>query len=354
MTVNEMERMFKTSLDYYFLKSDKHLGRNIGMLCLGGSLAYGTNLPGKGDVDLRGFYFEDRSEIIGMTPNAGQVVETNTDTTLYAFNRFVELILSNNPNTIEQLGCKPEHYFYKSDIAEEMIKNYKIFLSKRCIRSFGGYANQQLNRLENAIARDSLTQARKEEHIRLSLENAMAAFEDRYTQFDSGSIILFTDKSAKENYDTEIFCDINLKHYPVRDLNSIINEFTNITRQYGKINHRNHKKDEEHLDKHAMHLIRLYYMALDILEKCEINTYREKERDFLLEVRQGKFRKPDGTYSEDFFDFRKELNDRFDYASKHTDLPDEPDMKKVNELVMWANEKIIRGDVNCQWLNKGL
>ena len=55
MTVNEMERMFKTSLDYYFLKSDEHLGRNIGMLCLGGSLAYGTNLPGKGDVDLRGF-----------------------------------------------------------------------------------------------------------------------------------------------------------------------------------------------------------------------------------------------------------------------------------------------------------
>ena len=354
MTVNEMKKMFQTSPEYEFLRTHDHLGSHIGMLCLGGSLAYGTNLPGKGDVDLRGFFFEDKSEIIGMTESIGQVVETNTDTTLYAFNRFVQLILSNNPNTIEQLGCKPEHYFYKSDVAEEMIKNSKMFLSQRAIRSFGGYANQQLNRLENAIARDSLTQAKKEEHIRLSLENAMAAFEDRYTHFENGSIVLFTDKSMKENYDTEIFCNIHLEHYPVRDFNSIINEFTNITRQYGKINHRNHKKDEEHLDKHAMHLIRLYYMALDILEKGEINTYREKERDFLLEVRQGKFRKPDGTYSEDFFDFRKELNDRFDYASKHTDLPDEPDMKKVNELVMWANEKIIRGDVNCQWLNKGL
>ena len=102
-----------------------------------------------------------------------------------------------------------------------------------------------------------------------------------------------------------------MKHYPVRDLNGIINEFTNITRQYGKINHRNKKKDEEHLDKHAMHLIRLYYMALDILEKGEVNTYREKERAFLLKVRQGLFRNPDGTYSDDFFDFRKELNDRF-------------------------------------------
>jgi predicted nucleotidyltransferase len=354
MTVNEMNKMFLTSPEYEFLRSDAHLGQNIGMLCLGGSLAYGTNLPGKGDVDLRGFYFENKSEIIGMTPNSGQVVETNTDTTLYAFNRFVELILSNNPNTIEQLGCKPEHYFYKSDVAEEMIKNAKIFLSQRCIRSFGGYANQQLNRLENAIARDSLTQAKKEEHILRSLENAMADFERRYTNFDYGSIVLFTDKSAKENYDTEIFCNIDLKHYPVRDLNGIINEFTNITRQYGKINHRNKKKDEEHLDKHAMHLIRLYYMALDILEKGEINTYREKEREFLLQVRQGLFRKSDGTYNDAFFDFRKELNDRFEYASKHTDLPPEADMKKVNELVMWANEKIVRGDVNCQWVNKAL
>ena len=208
MTVNEMNKMFLTSPEYEFLRSDAHLGQNIGMLCLGGSLAYGTNLPGKGDVDLRGFYFENKSEIIGMTPNSGQVVETNTDTTLYAFNRFVELILSNNPNTIEQLGCKPEHYFYKSDVAEEMIKNAKIFLSQRCIRSFGGYANQQLNRLENAIARDSLTQAKKEEHILRSLENAMADFERRYTKFDYGSIVLFTDKSVKENYDTEIFCNI--------------------------------------------------------------------------------------------------------------------------------------------------
>lgn len=354
MTVFEMNEMFKTNPDYSFLRTDSHLGENIGMLCLGGSLAYGTNLQGKGDVDLRGFYFEDKSEIIGMNESAGQVVETNTDTTLYAFNRFVQLILSNNPNTIEQLGCKPEHYFYKSDVAEEMIKNSRIFLSQRCIRSFGGYANQQLNRLENAIARDSLTQAKKEEHIRLSLENAMAAFEDRYTKFEHGSIVLFTDTSEKENYDTEIFCNIDLKHYPVRDLNGIINEFTNITRQYGKINHRNNKKDEEHLDKHAMHLIRLYYMVLDILEKGEINTYREKEREFLLKVRQGLFRNPDGTYNDNFFEFRKELNARFEYASKHTNLPVEPDMKKVNELVMWANEKIVRGDVKCQWLNKGV
>lgn len=345
MTVEEMKVLFKTSEEYKFLQTDENLGRHIGMLCLGGSLAYGTNLPGKGDIDLRGFAFEDRSQVIGLIPSFGQVVEKNTDTTIYAFNKLIGLLLENNPNTIEQLGCKVEHYFYLSDVAIELLKNKTMFLSKRCIRSFAGYANQQLNRLENAIARDRLSQSRKEEHIRNSMENAMASFTERYADFESGSIILFTDKSDKEGYDSEVFLNIDLKHYPVRDMTSMINEFTNITKQYGKLNHRNHKKDEEHLDKHAMHLLRLYYMAFDIMEKHEINTYRENERDFLLEVRQGKFRNPDGTYSEDFFDLRKELDARFQYDVEHTDLPEQADMKRVNEFVMWVNEKIVKGEV---------
>lgn len=344
MDVKEIGKMFKESPEYEFLRTHKYLGSRIGLLCLGGSLAYGTNLPGKGDVDLRGFYFENKSEILGLFQNEGQVVETTTDITLYAFNRYIQLILSNNPNAIEQLGCKPEHYFYKSEVAEELIKNYKIFLSKRCIRSFGGYANQQLNRLENAIARDRLTQSKKEEHIRLSMENAMMGFHERYSHFKEGSIVLFTDKSDREGFDSEVYLNTTLNRFPVREFSSIINELTNITRQYGKLNHRNNKKDEEHLDKHAMHLLRLYYMAFDIMEKQEINTYRKNERDFLLEVRQGKFRLEDGTYSEEFFELRKQLDARFQYDVEHTELPEEPDMEKVNELVMWANEKIVKGE----------
>ena len=131
MNTKEMKKMFETSPEYDFLRTHDHLGKNIGMLCLGGSLAYGTNLPDKGDVDLRGFYFEPKSEIIGVTESIGQIVEKNTDTTLYAFNKFIQLILSNNPNTIEQLGCKPEHYFYKSEIAEELIKNKEIFFTRK-------------------------------------------------------------------------------------------------------------------------------------------------------------------------------------------------------------------------------
>ena len=220
-----------------------------------------------------------------------------------------------------------------------------MFLSHRCIRSFGGYAGQQLARLENAIARDSLTQRRKEEHILISMNNAMASFEERFSDFENGSMHLFTADSKKEGMDSEIHINIDLRNYPVRDLTGIMNEFTNIAKQYNKLNHRNHKKDEAHLNKHAMHLLRLYYMVIDILENGDIVTYREKERPFLLEVRQGKFMKEDGTYDNSFYDFRNELEKRFKYAAENTSLPEKADMGKIEDFVYSVNEKVIRGEI---------
>ena len=84
MTVESIKNIILNDKSYDFLKTNEHLGKRIGMLCLGGSLAYGTNLEGKGDIDLRGFAFEKKEEILGLTPSFGQVVETNTDTTIYA------------------------------------------------------------------------------------------------------------------------------------------------------------------------------------------------------------------------------------------------------------------------------
>ena len=86
MTIQDIKKLIESS-EYDFLRTNEHLSGKIGMLCLGGSLAYGTNLPGKGDVDVRGFAFEKEEEIIGLTQNFGQVVETNTDTTIYSFSK---------------------------------------------------------------------------------------------------------------------------------------------------------------------------------------------------------------------------------------------------------------------------
>lgn len=335
MTIEEIKELVNGP-EYGFLRENEHLKNRIIFITLGGSHAYGTNVEGS-DVDVRGCAINSRSDILGLT-NFEQVVNNETDTTVYSFNKLVQLLLNCNPNVIEMLGCKPEHYIMDSYIGKKMRGNRKLFLSKRAVASFGGYANQQLRRLENAIARDKLPQGKREEYMKKSMENSVAAFEKKYTSFKNGSIRLFTDESEKDYLDREVFVDIDLKHFPAREFNSMINDMTNVIGTYEKLNGRNKKKDEAHLNKHAMHLIRLYLMCLDILEKEEIVTYRGEDRDLLMSIRNGAFMNPDGTYMPEFFEMVNEYENRLEYAKKNTSLPKSPDMKKVEEFVEDVNE----------------
>lgn len=245
MTIEQIKEMVAGS-EYDFLRTNPHLKDRIIFLTLGGSYSYGTNVE-TSDVDVRGCALNTPSDLLGLT-NFEQVVHTQTDTTVYSFNKLIKLLLNCNPNTIEMLGCKPEHYFLLTDTGRMMIENRKLFMSKRAVHSFGGYATQQLRRLESALARDKMPQSRREEHIRNSMERAVQSFKSRYTEFDKGSFILYTDDSPREDLDREIFADITLKKFPAREFNSMINDLTNVLGNYEKLNHRNHKKDDNHLN----------------------------------------------------------------------------------------------------------
>lgn len=338
MTIEQIKEMVAGE-EYDFLRTNPHLKDRIMFLTLGGSYAYGTNIE-TSDVDVRGCAMNSKSDILGLS-NFEQVVHTQTDTTIYGFNKLIGLLLNCNPNTIEMLGCKPEHYFYISDAGQMMIDNRSLFLSQKAVNSFGGYATQQLRRLQNALAHDKMCQADSEEHIRGAMERSLKAFSDRYSVFDKGGIELFTDDSPREDLDKEVFCNIHIDKIPARDFSVMINTLSNVIGNYEKLNHRNHKKDDDHLNKHAMHLIRLYMMCLDILEKGEINTYRYDDRDFLLSIRNGKFQKEDGSYRQEFFDLVTEYEKRLKYAKENTDLPATPNMKRVEEFVMEVNRGAI-------------
>lgn len=338
MTIEQIKQLV-AGPDYEFLRIDPHLKDRIMFLTLGGSHAYGTNNENS-DVDIRGCAMNNASEIVGLS-NFEQFINTETDTTVYAFNKLIGLLLNCNPNTIEMLGCKPEHYIYMTDAGRQMIDNRKMFLSKRAVYSFGGYANQQLNRLEAALARDRLDQAQKEEHIRRSMLNSVASFESRYTNFEAGSIKLYTDVSKREDMDREIFADIHLEHFPARQFNSMMNDLHNVVGTYEKLNHRNHKKDDAHLNKHACHLVRLYLMCIDILEKEEIITYREADHDLLMSIRNGEYQNEDHTYKPEFFELVDSLKTRLDYAKENTSLPAHPNMKDVEAFVMEVNKRAL-------------
>lgn len=148
------------------------------------------------------------------------------------------------------------------------------------------------------------------------------------------------------NEATEIYMDVTLSHYPLRDYKSMWSEMNNIVKDYAKMGKRN-KNAIEHgkLAKHMMHLIRLYLMVIDILEKKEIITYRENDHDFLMEIRNGKYLDANRQPTEEFFSIVENLQKRFEYAKQNTDLPDNPDYKRINEFMVSVNERVVRGEI---------
>ncbi len=358
--------------EYRFLRTNPYLGGNIILLGYGGSHAYGTNNEDS-DIDIRGITLNPIDTLFG-NGEFEQVVDKDTDTTIYGLNKMIKLLLQCNPNTIEILGLKPEHYLIKNKHGRKLLDNKKIFLSKKATYTFGSYANSQLRRLQNALARDTYPQAEKEQHILGSISHAMNDIvskyhtignevihydftndngkmihamreynetmknvEDKFSAFENGAIKLYPDVAENPNFDTEIFCDVYLHHYPVRDYRNIWNEINTIVKDYDKLGKRNTKKDDNHLNKHAMHLIRLYIMCLDILERQEIITYREKEHDLLMDIRSGGYQKEGGGFRAEFFEMVDEYERKLKYASENTALPDAPDYEAANELLITIN-----------------
>ena len=86
-------------------------------------------------------------------------------------------------------------------------------------------------------------------------------------------------------------------------------------------------------------------MCLDILNEGEIVTYREKDYDFLMDIRNGKYLDENRQPTPEFFDIVKELETKLDKAKETTELPENPDYNKINKFVMSVNEHIVKGGI---------
>lgn len=328
--------------EYQFLRDNEHLGSNIQLLALGGSHAYGMNVEGS-DLDVRGMSLNSKSEIL-LGEDFSQVQDKVTDTVIYSSNKLLKMLSDCNPNVIEMLGCKPEHYLYVGGVGKLILDNKKLFLSKLCIFTFGGYATSQLRRLENKSAR-KLNQSEFERHILESIENAKFSFKERYFPMNDDSLNLYIDSSSQANLDSEIFMDLDLHKYPLRDWVNMWSDMKSIVNSYNKFGKRNENAIAHgKLGKHMAHLLRLYMMCIDILEKEEVITFRDKEHDLLMRVRNGEFLDSNSQPTSEFYDILNDYKKRFDYAKDNTSLPDLPNRKRIEELRLYINEGIVKGE----------
>lgn len=403
-------RKILLSPEYDFLRTNPLLGENIGLLALGGSHAYGTNIEGS-DLDIRGMAINPTKQIFNLEKDFEQIIDTTTDTTIYSLNKMTRLLMSCNPNTIEILGCRPEHYIYIGKYGQILLNNKVHFLSKKAIDSFGGYANQQYNRLQHALLGNGNNDDMKLEMLKHSLECALTAFNAKHKNTKSGiEIKILSDdeyidvikqrleKNKKDlasalaaeltqvtmnkqlteqarNSKIQSITDLyrndleeihnkyldaldnmsnavgdrivligNFDDYPLGDVQSLLKEFHQIKSEYGNINKRNTKKDIPHMAKHMMHLIRLYLMGIDINTSMTIKTFRDGEdHKLLMSIRNREYMTGDGMrVIPEFYELLTDIQDKYNYAVKHTVLPDEPNYNALNEMMLSIYSDIIK------------
>ena len=310
-------RLNELGKEYDFLK-----GADLCYLVVAGSRAYGTDVESS-DLDLRGCYLDKLVDVLGIGEKKKEEIEDReTDTVVYSLRKYAMLLAKCNPNVIESLGVRDCDVVHCNEIGKKLREKREMFLSKRAYVTFAQYAEAQLRRLENALARDSYPDEEKEKHILKSIKAMLLSGERMYTNYDK-----VKEMRLEIGEDEKIEISVEIEKMPLRDFLRINSDLSNMLRNYGKLTGRNKKKDEAHLNKHAMHLIRLYYMGIDILKNREIVTYREKEHDLLMSIRHGEM-----PYSM-VFELQRKLKKELDEAYDETKLEEEPDYKKINAFL---------------------
>lgn len=87
--------------------------------------------------------------------------------------------------------------------------------------------------------------------------------------------------------------------------------------------------------KFFMHSVRLLTSAIEILETCDFSTLRPN-RKLLLDCRNGAY-----TF-EEALEMIEDLDNNLKQISKRSPLPDKPDYRKVNNLLIEINQKATR------------
>ena len=322
--------------EYNFLRENEHLGDKICLLGLGGSYSYGTNISSPdhtSDIDIRGVALNTKSEILG-TKTFDQFENKATDTVIYSVKKVISLLSACNPNIIEMLGLDNCDYAYISPVGQMLIDNKELFLSQRAANSFGGYANAQLKRIRSATMRDRLPNLEKQENIAVSMKNAVDTLITKHELEKFGDITLSVDKDSEQ-----ILVNSTFNNLPLGEFIDMMNVLRSVKTDYeASIGNRNQKKDDAHLNKHFMHLCRLYHMGIEILRDHEINTKRTWDHDFLMDIRNGKYMDENGLFVPELYEYVNKLEEDLKYWKEHTTLPKSPDYDKIEDLLMKINE----------------
>ncbi len=270
-----------------------------------GSQAYGLETP-ESDLDIRGVCIPSRRHLLGLSKfEQWEQQDESGDVVTYALAKFVRLALACNPNIIELLYTDPRHVLFVNEHGRRLLEHRHLFLTRRAQYTFTGYAISQLRRIgrhHRWLMNPPGRQPTQEEF-------GGWKYEGRYKFPDHESQRAYQDTLKHWNHYQEWRKNRN----PAR---------AELERKYG------------YDTKHAVHLLRLLKMGIEILETGQVNVYRH-DREWLRAVRDGLL-----SY-EELIEMAAVYKTRLEKLSQASPLPKEPDFDAAETLVIELQERFL-------------
>jgi hypothetical protein len=341
--------------------------RNRGLIileCISGSKAYGLDTP-TSDTDIKGIFILPKEEYYGLNYIAQINNETN-DIVFYELGRFMELLSVNNPNILELLNTPENAIIYKHPYLSEI--KPELILSKLCSNTFGKFALSQIKK-SKGLKKKIVNPVAKERKSVLSFcfvnYNGGAIPLEKYLKINNwgqencGLVNIPNMKDVYGLYYSEGlgFCGIvKGKDSNEVSLSSIPKEakqesllyfnrdgYSTYCKEYREywdwVDKRNDERYEntkshgKNYDaKNMMHVFRLLEMAIEIGKEKKVNVKRPN-RDFLLEIKSGKFE------YEELLKMADLKQEEMEFAFENSELPNEPDLAMINDLTYRLRDK---------------
>ena len=262
-----------------------------------GSRAFGT-ADAESDTDIRGVCIPPPRFLLGLG-DFGQYEDTASDTVIYSLAKFTRLALANNPNILDILWAEDEDVLFMDEYGAQLRAARELFLSRQAAHTYAGYAASQIQRMET--------------HYRW----LHSPPDHQPTPGEFGAQPHAAGGMRFPNTHQE------------RAFQSANKHWQNYQKWRENRNPERGALEEIHGydTKHALHLLRLYRMGIEILREGVVRVKRP-DAAWLLSVKAGRY-----TYPE-LRELVESLQAELDAAESQTSLPERPDAAAIDALLV--------------------
>jgi predicted nucleotidyltransferase len=293
-----------------------------------GSHAYNLATPSS-DLDKKGVIVGPPAWYMGFRGGPEQI-EESPDHVRFEIRKFMRLAAGANPTLIEVLWTDPKDHLLVTPPGARLLAARALFLSRRVKDSFAGYALAQLKRIKTH--RRWLLSPPKEEPTRSSFGLPQELLIPRDQMGAAEALI--------ERGDLEQ-ADVSPNFLAALAIEKRYRSARREWEQYrGWLRERNPARAELEArfgydTKHAMHLVRLLRMAVEIAEAGEVRVRRE-DREELLGIKGGSM-----SY-DDLVAYAEKLGEDVKAAADRSPLPEAPDEGALDALCVSIVEEVLR------------